>query len=62
MAKNTLKAVKKSQDNVVKPRLSITAEILRKICKTLRLGVFGPYEDLVLETAFCLAFWVYKSV
>ena len=45
--KNTLKAVKKSQDNVVKPRLSITAEILRKICKTLRLGVFGPYEDLV---------------
>jgi len=55
--KNILKAVKKSQDNVVKPRLPITAEILRKICNALRLGVFGPYEDLVLETAFCLAFW-----
>ena len=44
---------------MVKHRLPITAEILRKICKTLRLGVFGPYEDLVLETAFCLAFWFF---
>ena len=43
------------QDNVVQPRLPITAEIHSKICNALWLGVFGPNEDLVLETAFCLA-------
>ena len=48
-----LKAVKKSQ--VVKARLPITAEILSKMCKVLRSGFLGPCEDLVLETAFCLA-------
>ena len=48
-----LKAVKKSQ--VVKARLPITAEILSKMCNVLRSGFLGPYEDLVLETAFCLA-------
>ena len=52
-----LKAVKKSQDNVVKPRLPITAEISSKMCNVLRSGFFDPYEDLVLETAFCLAFF-----
>ena len=52
-----LKAVKKSQDNVVNPRLPITAEILSKMCNVLRSGFLGPCEDLVLETAFCLAFF-----
>ena len=52
-----LKAVQKSQDKVVKPRLPITAEILSKMCNVLRSGFLGPYEDLVLETAFCLAFF-----
>ena len=52
-----LKAVKKSQDNVVKPRLPITAEMLSKMCNVLRSGFLGPYEDLVLETALCLAFF-----
>ena len=52
-----LKAVKKSQDNVVKPRLPITAEILSKMCNVLRSGFLGPYQDLVLERAFCLAFF-----
>ena len=27
------------------------------MCNVLRSGVLGPYEDLVLETAFCLAFF-----
>ena len=52
-----LKAVKKSQDNVVKPRLSITAKNLSKMCNVLRSGYLGPYEDLVLQTAYCLAFF-----
>ena len=52
-----LKAVKKSQDNIVKPRLPITSSILSQICRTLRSGFLGAYEDLILETAFCLAFF-----
>ena len=52
-----LKAVKKSQENVVKPRLPITAVILGQLCQQLRSGFLGAYEDLVLETAFCLAFF-----
>ena len=53
---------------MVKPRLPITAGILSTMCDALRSGVFGPYDDLLLETAFCrLAFlfakvWkIYKS-
>ena len=42
---------------MVKPRLPITAEISSKMCNVLRSGFFDPYEDLVLETAFCLAFF-----
>ena len=52
-----LKAVKKSQDNIVKPRLPITSSILSQICRSLRSGFLGAYEDLVLQTAFCLAFF-----
>ena len=46
--------MKKSQDNIVKPRLPITSSILSQICRTLRSGFLGAYEDLVLETAFSL--------
>ena len=52
-----LKAVKKSQDNTVKPRLPITASILSQCCQSLRSGFLGAYEDLVLETAFCMAYF-----
>ena len=52
-----LKAVKKSQGVSVKPRLPITADILIKLCNELKSGFLSPYEDLVLETAFCLAFF-----
>ena len=52
-----LKAVKKSQDNTVKPRLPITSSILSQCCQILRSGFLGAYEDLVLETAFCMAFF-----
>jgi len=30
------------------------------MCDALRSGVFGPYEDLLLESAFCLAFRFFK--
>ena len=54
-----LKAVKKSQDVSVKPRLPITADISIKLwdCNELKSGFLGPYEDLVLETAFSLVFF-----
>ena len=52
-----LKAVKKSLDNVVKPRLPITTEMLSKMCNVLRSRFLGTYEYLVLETAFSLAFF-----
>ena len=52
-----LKAVKKSLDNVVKPRLPITTEMLSKMCNVLRSRFLGTYEYLVLETTFSLAFF-----
>ena len=52
-----LKAVHKSQDNVVKTSLPITAEMFSKMCNVLRSGFLGQYEDLFLETAFCVAYF-----
>ena len=52
-----LKGVRKLQGDTVQPRLPITADILTKMCISLQQGMFGPYVDLLLETACTIAFF-----
>lgn len=41
----------------LQPRLPITQPILFKLCTLLQSSVFGHYMDVLLEAAFCLAFF-----
>jgi hypothetical protein len=52
-----LRAVKKSQSPAPPTRLPIDSNILSLICTALRAGVFGPFLDLMLETACTMAFF-----
>ena len=52
-----LRGIKKQQGTTVSPRLPITVDILRKICTTLHKGFYGPYIDLLLQTACIIAFF-----
>ncbi|XP_070550739.1 uncharacterized protein [Ptychodera flava] len=55
--KNVLKGIHRVQGSSTRPRLPITADILRRMCNILNEGVFGPYIDLLLQSAFLLAFF-----
>ncbi|XP_070549867.1 uncharacterized protein [Ptychodera flava] len=55
--KNVLKGIHRVQGSSTRPRLPITADILRRMCNILNEGVFGPYVDLLLQSAFLLAFF-----
>ncbi|XP_063420821.1 uncharacterized protein LOC134706042 [Mytilus trossulus] len=52
-----LRGLKKSQCNIRPKRMPITSTILKELCKLLRSGVFSPLIDLMLESAFNLAFF-----
>nr|XP_006822089.1 PREDICTED: uncharacterized protein LOC102806017 [Saccoglossus kowalevskii] len=54
---HVLRGIHRLQGSTTRPRLPITGDILKSLCALLRNGVFGPYFDLLLETAFLLAFF-----
>ena len=47
---------KRSQNNVIKKRLSITADILKQLWKVLDNGVFSSFVDLMLKCMFSCAY------
>ncbi|XP_070550754.1 uncharacterized protein [Ptychodera flava] len=53
----TLRGIQRLQGPSSRPRLPITFDILRQLCSLLRSTVYGPYLDLLLESAFVLAFF-----
>ncbi|ESP05416.1 hypothetical protein LOTGIDRAFT_152267 [Lottia gigantea] len=57
-----IRAVKKMQNNVVKPRLPITYDILVHIVAALRAGYFDSYTDLLLEAMFTVAFYGFLRI
>ncbi|ESO89124.1 hypothetical protein LOTGIDRAFT_154207 [Lottia gigantea] len=57
-----IRAVKKMQNNVVKPRLPITYDILVYIVVALRAGYFDSYTDLLLEAMFTVAFYGFLRI
>lgn len=52
-----MRSVKRLQGPSVKRRLPITFDILIRLCKALRTGAFSPFINLMLEAAFCVAFF-----
>ena len=52
-----LRSIKKLQGPTVKRRLPITFSILMGLCTALRNGTFSPFVNLMLEAAFCVAFF-----
>ena len=52
-----LRGVQKSQSNITQERLPITTDILKDLCFMLSKGVFSPFLDLMLESAFKMAFF-----
>ena len=52
-----LRSIKRLQGPAVKRRLPITFNILMKLCTALRNGAFSPFINLMLEAAFCVAFF-----
>lgn len=52
-----LRAIKKIQGTSTLRRLPITFNILHLMCQTLRKGAFTPFTNLMLEAAFCVAFF-----
>lgn len=52
-----LKGVKKVQGASTMARQPITGDILATMCNALQRGVFGPYVDLLVETACTVAFF-----
>ncbi|XP_021356783.1 uncharacterized protein LOC110452522 isoform X1 [Mizuhopecten yessoensis] len=52
-----LNGLKRQSSTQAKPRLPITGTILANICRTLRLGVFSKFTDLMMETACTVAFF-----
>ena len=52
-----LRAIKRIQCSPVRRRLPITFNILYALCDALRKGIFSPFINLMLEAAFCVAFF-----
>ena len=52
-----LRGIKKSQNNVTRERLPITAAILQNLCTLLSSGTFSTFIDLMLLCCFKLAFF-----
>lgn len=52
-----LRGYKKLASPVVRVRLPITFSLLRRLLLLLRRGVFGPFEDLILECMCTTAFF-----
>ena len=52
-----MRGIKKSQVNIPKNRLPITAKVLKQLCNLLADGVFSPFIDLMLQCAFETAFF-----
>ena len=53
----TLKGIKKSSTGCRMVRDPITLDMLRKFCKVLSRGLYGPYVDILLKAMFTLAFF-----
>ena len=51
-----LRGIQKSQHNSTKVRLSITVSILEELCALLSRGVFSAFKDLMLQSAFKMAY------
>ena len=54
-----IRAIKRLQVNLSKPRLPIDSNILSKICCLLRKGLFSPALDKTLECMCSLGFYVF---
>ena len=54
-----LRGIKKIQGSNTNKRLPITQDILREMCKILRLGLFSPFTDILLEAMFSVAFFAF---
>ena len=52
-----LRSIKRLQGPTVKRKLPITFDILLKLCAALRKGILSPFLNLMLEAAFCVAFF-----
>ena len=52
-----LGGIKRSQNNVTKKRLPITADILKQLWKVLDKGAFSPFVDLMLKCMFSCAYF-----
>lgn len=52
-----LRAVKRSQVCVLRPRMPITFALLSRLCQLFRQGAFTPYLDLLMETCCTVAFF-----
>lgn len=52
-----LKSIKRQQGSNTMTRLPITGDILLKMCKKLRCGMFSPFIDAMLECACTVAFF-----
>ena len=52
-----LRGIRKDQIKLSRPRLPITADILWQMYNSLNSGIFGPYTDLLLQTACTMAFF-----
>ena len=52
-----LRAIKRINSSPIRRRLPITFNILVALCTVLRKGFVTPFENLMLEAAFCIAFF-----
>lgn len=52
-----IRAIKRSQNSITKPRFPIDINILIQICEILHRGIFSPYMDATLECMCLLAFF-----
>ena len=52
-----LRGVRKYQRHIPHRQLPITIDILRQLCTILRHGHFGPYIDLLMESALLLGWF-----
>ncbi|XP_063404691.1 uncharacterized protein LOC134688145 [Mytilus trossulus] len=52
-----LNSIKRLQKPIIKDRLPITFDILQHLCVKLKEGIFSPFIDQMLYTAFTVAFY-----
>ena len=52
-----LKGIKRNTTSSSRTRLPIDSTILYMLCKHLRKGVFNTFEDVMMETAYIVAFF-----